>query len=150
MSFLLEVRCNLLDGNLCVPAGLLLWVPPLRAGLFQCDRSPSQARSFPGPMLLPCISPDAPQTSARASTREGTRPCGCKWVGKGGVLLLARGAPLVVLTTPSLPRLELSQVPICRCGAPVPPPSAWDHLPLPQALKMQNPLQISAQSPLLF
>lgn len=63
MSFLLKVRCHLLAGNLCVPAGLLLWVPPTRAGLFQCDCSPSQALSFPAPcsclasvlMLLRCV-----------------------------------------------------------------------------------------------
>lgn len=63
MSFLLKVRCHLLAGNLCVPAGLLLWVPPARAGLFQCDCSPSQALSFPAPysclasvlMLLRCM-----------------------------------------------------------------------------------------------
>ena len=112
MSFLLKVRCHLLDGNLCVLAGLLLSVPLLRAGLFQCDCSPSQALSFPGAMLLPCISPNACQMSARVSTREGTRPRGCKWVGKGGVLILAQRDQLFVLAAPFLPRLELSKPPL--------------------------------------
>lgn len=94
MSFLLKVRCHFLDGNLCVPTALLLLVPLLRGGLYQCDRSPSQALSFPGTLLLPCISPDAAQMSAGASTREGTPPCGCKGAGKGEVLVLAQRAQL--------------------------------------------------------
>lgn len=110
MSFLLKVRCHLLDGNLCVPAGLLLSVPPLKGGLFQRDCSPSQALSFPGTLLLPCISPDAAQMSARVSTREGTSPCGCKWVGKGGVLILAQRAQLFVLPIPFLTQLQGSSI----------------------------------------
>lgn len=156
MSFLLKVRCHLLDGNLCVPAGLLLSVPPLRAGLFQCDRSPFQALSFPGAMLLPCISPDAPQMSARVSTREGIWPwpCGCKWVGKGRALILAQTAQLFILTAPFLHRLELSKSPfdfvmllflfLCRG-----PPTTFHKLPS-MSSKNARTLQISGQSPLLF
>lgn len=90
MSFLIKVKCHFLDGNLC----LLLWVSSLRAGLFQCDRCPSQALSFPDPVLLPCIIPDGPQVSARVSTGDGMWPCGCKWVGKGRVLIMAQKAQL--------------------------------------------------------
>lgn len=98
VSFLLKVRCHFLDGNLCVLAGLLLSVPLLRGGLFQCDCSLSQALSFPGTLLLPCISPDAAQRSAGVSTREGTSLCGSRWVEKGEVLISAQKAQLFVLT----------------------------------------------------
>lgn len=92
MSFLLKVRCHFLDGNLCVLAGLLLSVPLLRGGLFQHDCSPCQALSFPGTLLLSCSSPDAALMGAGVSTKEGTSPCGCRWVGKGGVLIWAQRA----------------------------------------------------------
>lgn len=150
MSFLLEVRCHLLDGNLCVPAGLLPLVPPLRAGLFQCNHSPSQALSFPGTVLLPCINPDAPQMSARVSRREGTGDVAV-WLQMGWE---RRSAPFGTKnpagrshrTLPPQPGAE--QVSLC-CHAPFPFPLLGITQTFHELRQCKNPSDFWSES-LLF
>lgn len=110
------------------------WPAPLGA-TSQGRSVPVRLLSFPGPLLscpifLPRISPYATQVRVRVSTREGTRPCGCKRAGKGGVRFFGMESPWVGPAVCShhtlLPQAGAEQV--CDVFMPLLPPTSWTEI----------------------
>lgn len=120
MSFLLKVRCHLLDGNLCVLAGLLLWVPPLVAGLLQCDCPPSQALSFPGPCSCLASVPMLLRWVLGSAQGRGHGHVAANGLGKEECSFWHREPSCLFSPHPSSPGWSWASLPLTSCPFPSP------------------------------